>query len=147
MKLFIFIICLLAFVQTSFVPLNLCLILLICRSYASPQKSNYYLALIAGILLGILTAFNVGFYALLFVMVVFLMHALRRLPITGKFITILPASLVASIIVMWVENLVYHIPFNWWNLLWGSILALPIFLVIREWEDRFIVKTGIKLKV
>jgi cell shape-determining protein MreD len=147
MKLFIFIICLLVFVQTSFVPLNLCLILLICRSYASPQKSNYYLALIAGILLGILTAFNIGFYALIFVITVFLMHSLRQLPITGKFITIFPATLTALIVVMWIENLVYHLPHNWWYPMWGSILALPIFFVIREWEDRFIVKTGIKLRV
>jgi cell shape-determining protein MreD len=147
MKLFIFLLSIAAFMQTAFLPLNLCLIILICRAYAAPQKSNYYLALIVGILLGILSAFNMGFYALLFLVLIFLIQSLRMLPITGKFITVFPVLFLALTFSMLFENLIYHLPLNWWNPIGGSLLGLPIFLIIREWEDRFIVKSGIKLKV
>jgi asparagine N-glycosylation enzyme membrane subunit Stt3 len=69
------------------------------------------------------------------------------LPITGKFITVFPVLFLALTFSMLFENLIYHLPLNWWNPIGGSLLGLPIFLIIREWEDRFIVKSGIKLKV
>jgi hypothetical protein len=147
MKLFIFLLSLAAFIQTAFLPLNLCLIILICRAYAAPQRSNYYLALLAGTFLGILSAFNIGFYSGLFLVLVFLIQSLRLLPITGKFITVFPVLFLALTISMLFENLIYHLSLSWWNPLAGSLLGLPIFLIVREWEDRFIVKSGIKLKV
>lgn len=147
MKLFIFLIFIAAFLQTSFIPLNLCLLLLICRSYTVHESKNYYLALIAGVLLGILTSFNTGFYSLIFIGAVFLIHGIRLLPVTGRFLTVIPVAWVILVSAMAIENLFYQVAFNIWLPTIASILALPVYLIVREWEDRFIAKSGIKLKV
>jgi hypothetical protein len=147
MKLFIFLIFIAAFLQTSFIPLNLCLLLLICRSYTIHEAANYYLALTAGILLGILTSLNSGFYSLIFIGAVFLIHAVRLLPISGRFITVIPVTWVILIAVMAIESFFYHLPFKIWLPTLTSVLALPVYLIIREWEDRFVAKPGIKLKM
>jgi hypothetical protein len=146
MKLFLFILFITALVQTSFIPLNLCLILLIARSYAVHNSNNYYLALLSGILLGVLTSFNIGFYAILFVLAVFLIHLIRLLPITGKFYTVWPVTFVVLSLAMVAENFVYHSEFNWWHPVIGAFIAVPVFIFVREWEERFVAKPGIKLK-
>ncbi len=147
MKLFIFLVILSAFMQTSFVPLNLCLILIISRSYALPTKSNYYLALFGGLLVGLLSVYNLGFYPLIFLSAVFCIQIIRGLPFTNHFFTVIPVSFLILSITLWSENFFLNIPVNYWSGLIGSLLCLPIFLVIRQFEDSFVVKKGIKLKV
>lgn len=147
MKLFIFILLIAAFLQTSFIPLNLCLIILICRSYAIHQKENYYLALYAGIFLGILSSANLGFWPLIMIPTVFIIHTIRLLPITGRVLTIIPVALLLLLASSGLEKLILNTAFVWWYPMISSIIALPIFIVIREWEERFITKKGIKLKL
>jgi hypothetical protein len=147
MKLFIFIFFLLTLLQTSFVPLNLCLILLICRSYASHQRSNYYLALAGGLYLGILSAANLGFWPIVMLMVVLLMHIIRLLPITARYLTVIPVTLVVVLAVSWIENFFLKTPLIWWYPVISAMIALPVYIVVREWEDRFVAKPGIKLRV
>lgn len=147
MKLYIFILLILAFLQSSFVPLNLCLLLLICRSYALHQQTNYYLALIAGVFLSILSAANLGFWPLVLIAAVFVIHFLRLLPITARFLTVVPVSFLVLLIISWVESQLMNTPFVFWYPVLSSLLALPLYIVIREWEDRFVAKPGIKLRV
>lgn len=147
MKLFAFLLLIAAFLQTAFIPLNLCLLILICRSFAIHSKQNYYLALIAGVYLGILSTTNVGFWPLIFVVAVLVTHILRLIPISGRSLTIIPIAFSILFVVSIVESVVMKTPFLWWYPLISSLLSLPIFIIIREWEDRFISKTGVKLKV
>jgi hypothetical protein len=147
MKLFIFFIFLAAFAQTSFITLNLCLIILISRSYAINDAKNYYLALFGGILVGVLTSLNIGFYPLIFIVSVFLVHLIRTLPITGKYWIILPISFGLLMMAMLTEYQVYNFKINWWLPSIGSLVTLPIYIFIREWEERFVAKPGIRLKL
>lgn len=147
MKLFIFILFILALLQTSFIPLNLCLVLLVCRSYAAHQLSNYYLALAAGFFLGILSAVNIGFWPLIFLIAVVVIHTVRQLPITARFLTVIPVTFVVLLAVNWTESFFLRTPFIWWYPLISSIIAFPVYIIVREWEDRFVAKPGIKLRV
>ena len=146
MKLFIFLLLIAAFLQTSFISLNLCLIILICRSYAIHQKENYYLALFSGIFLGILSSANLGFWPLIMIGTVFIIHAIRLLPITGRVLTIVPVALLVLFSASGLEKLLLNTTFVWWQPILSAIIALPIFIVVREWEERLITKPGIKLK-
>lgn len=146
MKLFAFLLLLAAFLQTSFLSLNLCLLLLISRSYAVHKKDNYYLAFLAGIIIGILTTVNLGIWPLIFLVVVLLCHTIRRLPIMNRTITVVPLTLIILLVVNGLEFLFFKTPVNWLTLVIGSIINLPIFYLVKEWEERFITKPGLKLK-
>jgi hypothetical protein len=147
MKIFSFILLLAALIQTSFLPIDLCLILLICRSYAVHSRENYYLAVMSGILMGILSSSNLGFWPLLYVLAVLIVHIIRLLPITRRSLTVIPVTFLILTATAFTMNLFLKMPFIWWYALIGSLIALPIYMVIRIWEDRFITKPGIKLRV
>lgn len=147
MKFFVSLLVIAAFLQGSFIPLNLCLLILVCRAYAVHSRENYYLALISGFLLGILTPVNLGFWPLVFLLSVLASHILRLVPVSGKLLTVIPVTLAIFLTVSGVENLVFKTPFIWWYILISSLLSLPLFIVIREWEERFTTKSGLKLRV
>ena len=146
MKLFLFILLLAAFLQTSFVPLNLCLLILISRSYAIHQRNNYYLAFFAGILIGLLNTANLGVWPIIFTAVVFLCHLIRQLPVMNRNLAVIPLTLVLVLVINGLEQLIFHTPFNWVIAIVSAVVSLPLFFVIKEWEERFIAKPGLKLK-
>lgn len=147
MRYFIFLLLLSAFLQTAFIPLNLCLLLMICRSYAIEERENYYLGFASGIFLSILTATNLGFWTFIFVLYVKIIHAIRRLPVTARGVTIIPVSFLLFSFSAFLEYLIMGVSFSFFSVLISSLLSLPIYLVIKIWEDRFIAKPEIKLKV
>lgn len=147
MRLFIFLLLLSAFLQTSFLQINLCLILLISRSFAYEESENYYAALFGGLLLGFLSTANLGFWPIVFLLVVKLAHLIRRLPITANFLTVIPASLLIILVSSYVESLSYKTTINFVLIVLEAVLALPIYLLIRYWEERFVVKPELKLKI
>lgn len=147
MKLFTFILLIAAFLQTSFLPLDLCLILLVCRSYAIHQPNNYFLALLTGLFLGILTSTNVGFWPIIFVTAVLIIHLVRLLPITSRFLTVVPVAFLILLGSDMAANFFLRLPFNFWYPAIGSLIALPIYVAIKEWEERFVAKPGIKLRL
>lgn len=147
MRLFIFALVLAAFLQTSFLQFPLCLAMLICRSFVVDEKQNYYLAFAAGLLLGILSTQNVGFWALTFLVVVKLVHTIRKLPFTANSITILPISFILCTAVNYLESFIFNSSFNIINPILATVFSLPILIAIKFWEDRFTPRSEIKLKI
>lgn len=147
MKLFIFILILAAFLQSSFIPINLCLILLICRSLALDEKANYVIGFITGLFLGILTSVNLGFWPLIFVIVVKLVHLSRKSPISAYALTILPLTFSISLLVLYIQTFIFSQTFNITPAITQAALALPLFFLIRFWEERFELRPEIKLRV
>jgi rod shape-determining protein MreD len=140
MKIFIFLLILAAFLQSSFVPINLVLILLIAKALARPEKDNLYAAFLAGILIGILQTQNLGFWALVFVLVVELASFSKKLPFFKNFLSALLVSAVILTLVSFLESIYFNEAFEWANLIWEIVLVMPAYLVILFWEDRFVVK-------
>lgn len=147
MKLFLFLLIIASFLQSSFLPMNLVLILIICRSYVVDETSNYLNAFIAGTFLGFLTTQNIGFWALILTIVVKIIHLSRKLPVSSNNFTIIPVAFVMILIVSLVEKLVFNLPFNFLKILLESLLCLPTFILIRFWEERFVIRPEIKLKI
>lgn len=147
MKLFLVILILAAFLQTTFIPFNLCLILLICRSFVSSENQNLVIALLIGIFLSLLTSQNIGFWALIFLSVVKLTQLTKIFPITNNFLTILPTTLFMVTLVSFLENLFHQQSLNFLKIIFETFLSLPFYLSIRFWEERFIVDPEIKLKI
>lgn len=147
MKTFIFIIILAAFLQTAAIPVDLVLLLILSRSLITTDSLNLYLAFFAGILLGLLTPTNLGFYALFFIFISWVGQLLRKTPLISNILTILPISFIAVLALSLVLKLFQGESINLTHILVDTLLSLPIYIGVRFWEERFIVPTGIKLKM
>ncbi len=146
MKLFFLIFILAAFIQTSFLEINLCLMLIIARSFVVERPSNYVVAFGGGIILGLLSGQNLGYLAVIFLITTKLIQIFKKLPISSNFLTVIPISAVIMIIFAWVELLLFNHTVNLIKVVLESILILPIYALVRFWEERFIVRHEIKLK-
>ncbi|EKD91249.1 MAG: hypothetical protein ACD_30C00036G0003 [uncultured bacterium] len=147
MKTFLFILTLAALFQTTFLPVNLCLIIIITRSLAYEEPLNYYLALYAGIILGILSSTNLGIYGIIFLANVKLAHLLRKLPVTANVFTVVVISFVLFLLTAFLEMIFLKNSINIQKILIESAISLPMFIIIRIWEERFIVRPNVKLKI
>ena len=147
MKIFIFLLILAAFLQSSFIPINLVLILLIARSLAIPEKQNLYAAFLAGILLGLLQSQNLGFWTLSFVLLVKLLTLSKKLPFSRNLLTVLIVSGLALGLVSLGQSLYFHQAFELSKLIWEIVLSGPVYLMILFWEERFVVKPETRLKL
>lgn len=147
MKFFIFVLILASLFQTSFLPINLVLMLLIARELVYSTKANLYLAFGAGILLGLLSPQNIGFAPFIFLIVVKLVSFLRKLPFTTSFLTVLPISFVIFLSTAFIEQQVFKINTNIYLIILQSVLMLPVYFLTKMWEERFVVSKDIKLKL
>lgn len=147
MKTIIFLFIIAAFIQSSFLPLNLVLIMLICRSLVIEETVNYYLALGSGLLLGILSPLNLGFWPLLFIVIVKLVQLLRKLPVLANLFTVLPISFLILTAVLYLQQLFFGQSIDFKLVVIETLLVLPTFIFFRFWEERFIIKPELKLRI
>src|SRR3989344_8289481 len=112
MKLFFLAFLLAAFIQTSFLDINLCLMLIIARSFVVERPSNYTVAFGGGIILGFLSGQNLGYLAVIFLITTKLIQIFKKLPISSNFLTVIPISAVIMVIFAWLESLFFNRTFN-----------------------------------
>lgn len=147
MKLFVFLLIITALLQTTFLQVNPVLVLLICRALIREEIANYYSAFFIGILLGILESKNTGFYALFFVIIVKIIHLIKSTPISAYFLTVIPTTLVFSFALNYLKYLFFGQTVNIYIPPIDALLSLPVYFLLKIWEERFVAKQGIKLKI
>lgn len=145
MKLFILLLTLAAFIQTAFLPINLCLVLLIARSLVTVERTNLYAAFISGIILGLLSGANLGFRPLIFLIIVEIAQIFKKLPISTT-LFLIPLSFGLIFIANLLESLLFGQHINVQSMVLEMIVLPLAYLLIRFWEERFVVKPGIKLR-
>ena len=137
MKILIIILILAAFLQTTVLPIDLVLLILICRAYVINEKENLYLAFAFGLLTSHLYLTSLGLHSLIYLIAVQAVQLLSRSNLAGNSLLILPISL----------SLITLTTFNFSEGIIASILSLPVLYLVRFWEERFIVRKEIKLKI
>ena len=147
MKIFILLLLIAIFLQTSFVPLNLVLILMISRAFIVEDIANYYIAFFAGLFLGIMSIYNIGFWPLVLLIVVKLLNLSKKLPLSKNAFTIGLVALIIVSGVSFLEAKIYHQTFEWAKVLIESIITIPLVYLMRIWEHRYVVKPELKLKI
>lgn len=147
MKTLIFILIVVAFLQASFLGINLCLSIILARSLCLEDKSNFFLALVFGLFLGLLSSTNIGVWAIIFIVVVKIANLLRRLPFAANLITIFPLSLIIFLGVHFVLSLVLKKSLDFNLALIEALVTLPVYILVRFWEERFTIHSEIKLKI
>ena len=148
MKTLIFVLIISSFVQGTIWPADLVLIILICRSMIKTDPANLYLAFSLGLLNSHLSLEPLGLRSLVYLMVVEVTQMLSRSRFSSHPVLIIPISLLglslSAVVGGMVTNQSIHI---FPGVIFESALALPIFYLVRLWEERFIARKDIKLKV
>ena len=147
MKLLIIILVLLSFIQTTILPLDLVLVILLLRSYIKPERTNLTLAFFLGILIAQLMSQPPGLYCTLYLILVELTSILASLPLRKNLI-FAGASLIVFLLL---EKIVLAkftgaTPY-FWSVVFEMVFALLSYFVLKLWEERFVVRSEIKLRL
>lgn len=125
-----------SFLQTTVLPLDMALIILISRAYLRAQKSNLFLAFFLGFLISHLTLGPLGVKSMVYLTVVQITQVLSKSRLAGHPFLIVPLSFVFSLL-----------DGNFYLAVVASIFSLPIFYSLRLWEERFSSAKEIKLRI
>ena len=148
MKTLIIILIIASFLQTTIISLDLVLIILICRSYVSVFKSNLYLAFFFGLLISYLNLETLGVVSLIYLLIAQVTESLSKIRLAGNSLLIIPITLgllsLSHILnSIFIQESLQLFP----KVFIESLISLPILYMVRRWEERFIVRKDIKLKV
>lgn len=148
MKTLIIILIIASFIQSTILPLDLVLIILICRSYLISDKANYLLAFGFGLLNSHLNLTPLGGESLIYLILISAVSSLSKLRLAGNIYLIVPLALVLLLINQATLSFFTHQSIQIFpKIFLESGLSLPIFYLVRLWEERFIVQSEIKLRV
>lgn len=136
---FILIMIIASFLQSSFLPINLCLILLLCRNSLVDDSYNFTSAFIGGLFLSFLMSLNLGIYPILFLISVYLMKLFKSFPFSVNPITNFIFAASFLLVFNQVESLIFGQSLNLAKITWEIVLFIPIFAAYYFWEDRFVV--------
>lgn len=148
MKPLILILIIAAFLQTTILPVDLVLMILVLRAYIVREKGDLYLAFGMGLLISHLNNMPLGIQSIVYLILVELAQIVSRLPISASIFTVIPLILFTSTINIAVGAFMAGSSMQIFpQLIIDTILAIPLYVLIRFWEERFVVKPEIKLKV
>lgn len=147
MKTLIIILIIASFLQTTIIPIDLVLLILICRAYVRTDKDNLYLGFAFGLLTSHLGLTGLGFQSLIYLVSIQTTQILSKSGLAGNPLLIIPVSLVFLSLNQTVNFLVNQQMLEFSNIIIASFLSLPAVYLIRVWEERFIVRKEIKLRV
>ena len=148
MKTLILVLIICSFIQSTILPIDLVLIILICRSYIVSDKINLILAFSFGLLNAHLNLTTLGLTSLIYLLLVAITESLSRSRLAGNSLIIIPLCLFLMSINQILPSIFTHqsvVLFP--KILFEALLSLPILYLIKAWEERFIVRQGIKLRV
>lgn len=147
MKTLIAILIIVAFLQTTILPIDLVLLILICRSYIKSDQANLYLAFAFGIFTSHLNLVSIGFQSLIYLSFVEATAILSKLRLAGNPLLIVPLTFFFLSLNQLANSILAHNTFEFSKVIFASLLALPILFLVKLWEERFIVRKEIKLKM
>ena len=147
MLLPIIILILISFLQATFLPLNLVLIFLICRSFIVEDNTNYWLAFGFGLLLSLLLGFPLGSLSFIYLVGIFMVYLAKRTHFASHWLVIVPLALGIIVFDQVLENLALGFNLNFKSIIIQIILVLPAYFMILFWEERFIARKDIRLKI
>lgn len=142
--IYLLILVLAAFFQTTIIPLNLCLILLINRVYLVDDKNNFNMAFLTGILLSFLNSKTLGIYSVIFLLFIKISQMFKAIPIS-KVLTFVLSNIVIFVSVAIVEKLLFGQSINWGKVSTEIIISCFLYISIKIIEEKVFIKEGIRL--
>lgn len=143
----IFILVLFSFLQEAFLPYNIVLLILISRAFVITEKENYYLAFIFGLILAYLAGYPLGSLSIIYLIIIFIIHIFRKFQFVTHPLIMIPVAFVALLADQFARSLMLGSNIDLGKIPVQVILVIPIYFAVLLWEERFIVRKDIKLKV
>lgn len=137
----------LAFLQTTILPINLVLLVIVLRSFLTSEVENLYLAFGFGLLIAHLNATPLGVQSLIYLTLIIFARSIGRMPLSNNILIVLPLIFISTIIDTFINSILLHQSFQIIQVMFPTILAIPIYIALRFWEERFIVSPQLKLKI
>ncbi|MBU1000354.1 hypothetical protein KKE78_03095 [Patescibacteria group bacterium] len=147
MKILIIILIITSFIQTTIFSIDLVLLILICRSYIKSDRTNLYLAFAFGIFISHLNLASIGFHSLIYLILVEVTEILSKLRLASNPLLIVPLTFFLFAFDQLINSMLGQSTFEFSKIILSCLLSLPILFLVRLWEERFIVRKGIKLKI
>ena len=147
MVIFLLVMLLLTFLQGTIIPLNVILVVILARSFVVTDKENYWIAFSFGLLLALLLGYSLGSLSLVYLMIVTVIYLIKRANFASHWLAVLPLSIVILAFFHLMEGLLIKSVLQWNYLMIESLLILPAYLLIGFWEERFVPKSDIRLKI
>ncbi|OGE32171.1 hypothetical protein A2631_05665 [Candidatus Daviesbacteria bacterium RIFCSPHIGHO2_01_FULL_44_29] len=140
MRFFILLI-LAAFLQTSFLPIDLCLLLIICRNLLVSDRSIFWIAFTGGLVLGFLSGHNLGLYPIIFLVISKLTQLFKNSPLSSNMITSLLFAAAVIVFFSVLEKFIFGFSISWMKIILDIFLIIPLYLSLLYWEERFVIPT------
>ncbi len=116
--------------------------MLMYRAFLGGQKDNLYLSFGFGLLVSHLSGVNLGIYSLYYVFLVELATVFAKIPFFTHRIASVWLIIVSIILSRVSIGLIFNTTIAWWpNLLYETLLFVPVFGLIKFWEERFVIKS------
>lgn len=147
MKTLTIILIIASFLQTTILPIDLVLLILVCRAYIRPERVNLYLGFAFGLLNSHLNLTGLGIQSLVYLFSVQATDSVSKLRLAGNPLLVIPVALVFLSLNQLINSLISRSALDFSRVFLASILSLPVLYLVRLWEERFIVRKEIKLKV
>lgn len=148
MKTLITILIILSFLQTTILPVNFVLIILICRTFIRNDKSNLYLAFGFGLLLSHLSLVLVGSLSILYIILIFFAQLLSTSRFVNNILFLFPFGIFALLADHFAASRLLNTSFSFsFSLFFSFFMIIPVFFLLKLWEERFIVRKDIKLRM
>lgn len=142
MKAFIAVLILISFLQTTILSMDLVAAILMYRAFLGGQKNNLYLSFGFGLLVSHLSGVNLGVYSLYYVLLAELAMIFAKTPFFTHRIASFTLILISSILSRVSLGLIFSSTIVWWpNFLYEIAIFIPIFILIKFWEERFVIKS------
>ena len=137
----------LSFIQSTILPLELVLEIILLRAFLKVDRTNLYLAFGFGLLISFLGHFPLGSQSIIYLLLVAFVHFLSKTPLSKNIFTCIPAVVVLLTFSDAASALFLHTQIGWIKILFELLFAFPIYFILKIWEERFIVRPDIKLKI
>lgn len=147
MKTLIIILIIASFLQTTILPVDLVLLILICRAYIRSDKTSFYLAFGFGLLVSHLNLSLLGLQSLLYLIFVQATESLSKFRLAGNPLLIIPVSFIFLFLNQLILSITGQDTLEIIRIIIASVLSLPVLFLLRLWEERFIVQKEFKLKI
>lgn len=136
MKTLIIILIIVSFLQSTIWPLNLVLIILISRAYLRAQKSNLFLAFFLGLLISHLMLLPLGVKSIIYLVIVQMIQVLSKSRLAGHPFLVVPLTFIVILADSGLSAAI-----------WAGFVSLPVFYLLKDWEERFVPAKEIKLRI
>lgn len=146
MKLLIFILCIVAFLQSATALPNLVLLVLIARSFLIQSRENYYFGFSFGLLLSLLFNQPLGLMSIFFLAVTFGIYLVKGLMVQSVWPLVIPFTLIVTVFDKMITQLSFG-GLSWVGIIIQTLAIIPIYIIVQIWEEQFVPPKAIRLKV